>query len=183
MKSLILFLLTFTLMLTSCNNPEQENQLKEREAALLVKEEKFAEKEQDYEALKMMRDSLERLPTDTIIPVKIPENIIGKWNGKMICTESNCSEHVIGDLRNDLWEFTAEHLKITNKSGGEKIYTGKYNGSELKLTSENNSASTSQSVITLQLSSQTTGRIKGSREFTGNNCTSKFSVELEKIKN
>lgn len=183
MKSLILFLLTFTLMLTSCNNPEQENQLKEREAALLVKEEKFAEKEQDYEALKMMRDSLEHRPAETIIPVKIPENIIGKWNGKMICTESNCSEHVIGDLRNDLWEFTAEQLKITNKSGGEKIYSGKYTGSELKLTSENNSASTSQSVITLQLSSQMTGRIKGSREFTGNNCTSKFSVELEKIKN
>ncbi|MDQ0476025.1 MULTISPECIES: hypothetical protein [Chryseobacterium] len=183
MKSLILFLFTFTLMLTSCNKQGQENQIKEREAALLIKEEKFAEKEQDYEALKMLRDSLKHLPTDTINAVKIPEKILGKWNGKMICTESNCSEHVIGDLRNDLWEFTGDHLKITNKSGGEKIYTGKYNGSELKLTSENNSPATNQSVITLQLSDQTTGRIKGSREFTGNNCISKFSVELEKIKN
>lgn len=183
MKSLLIFLFAFTLTLNSCNNPEQENHLKEREETLQMKEKEFAAKEQDYESLKMMRDSLEHIPADTMNAIKLPENILGKWNGKMICTDSNCSEHVIGDLRNDLWEFSENHLKITNKSGGEKIYTGIYNGSELKLTSENSSPSTTQSVIILQLSDQTTGRIRGSREFNGNNCTSKFSVDLEKIKN
>ena len=183
MKSFLIFLFAFTLLLTSCNDQEKDNDLKKREATLQIKEHEFAAKVQDYESLKMMRDSLDHIPVDTMNAIKLPQNILGKWNGKMICTDSNCSEHVIGDLRNDLWEFSEDHLKITNKSGGEKIYTGKYNGTELKLTSENSSVPAGQSVITLQLSDQTTGRIKGSREFTGNNCTSKFSVDLEKIKN
>lgn len=182
MKFLVSFMLAFNLTLTSCNDQEKESQLKQRELTLLNKEKEFADKEQDYESLKAMRDSIEH-SSDSIVAVKIPENILGKWNGKMICTDSNCSEHVIGDLRNDIWEFSENGVKITNKSGGEKLYTTKYTGSEIKLTSENNVASPSQSVITLQLSEENKGRIKGSRDFTGNNCNSKFSVDLEKIKN
>ena len=173
-------------MFTSCTDQAKDDQLKAREETLLLKEKEFSAKEKDYESLKAMRDSLQNsvYSIDTVIVRKIPENIIGKWNGKMICTDSNCSEHVIGDLRNDIWEFSEEGVKISNKSGGEKLYNAKYSGSEIKLTSENNSATTTtQSVITLQLSEEKAGRIKGSREFTGNNCNSKFSVDLEKIKN
>lgn len=182
MKFLFIFFLGFTLTLTSCNDQEKDAQLKQRELALLNKEKEFADKEQDYESLKAMRDSIEQSP-DTIVAMKIPENILGKWNGKMICTDSNCSEHVIGDSRNDIWEFSEEGVKIINKSGGEKIYVAKYSDSEIKLISENNLTATPQSVITLQLTEDNTARIKGNREFTGNNCTSKFSVDLEKIKN
>lgn len=164
-------------MLTSCDNPDKDNQLKQREMNLLTKEQEFAAKEQDYESLKALRDSLEHA-TDTIAATKIPANIIGKWNGKMICTESNCSENVIGDQRNDIWEFSETGVTIINKSGGERTYRAKYTDTEIKLTSENNI-----STITLQLSDERTGRIKGTRELTGNNCLSKFSVDLEKIKN
>lgn len=182
MKSLTILLFSVFFILISCEKPADDTHLKEREATLLTKELEFAAKEQDYESLKSLRDSLE-LSSDTIITTKIPESILGKWNGKMICTESNCSEHVIGDSRNDLWEFSEDGVKITNKSGGEKIYTGKYSGSEIKLTTESSSTPPTLSVITLQLSEEKIGRIKGSREFTGNNCISKFSVDLEKIKN
>ena len=177
MKFLLIFIFSCSIMLTSCDNPEKDNQLKQREINLLTKEQEFAAKEQDYESLKAMRDSLEQV-TDSVVIIKIPQNILGKWNGKMICTDSNCSENVIGDQRNDIWEFTEDGVKIINKSGGERTYTGKYTGSEIKLTSENN-----LSAITLQVSAENTGRIKGSRELTGNNCLSKFSVDLEKIKN
>ena len=182
MKFLFIFFLGFTLMLISCTDQEKEDQLKKREETLLIKEQEFSVKEQEYESLKAMRDSLEHF-SDTIAAIKIPENILGKYNGKMICTDSNCSEHVIGDLRNDIWEFYEDGVKITNKSGGEKIYFAKYSGSEIKLTSESNSTAATQSVITLQLSDENSTRIKGSRDFTGNNCNSKFSVDLEKIKN
>ncbi|MCZ2084396.1 MAG: hypothetical protein LC112_08995 [Flavobacteriales bacterium] len=177
MKFLLIFLFSFSLILTSCDDPKKDNQLKEREKSLQIKEQEFAAKEQDYELLKAMRDSLEQI-SDTAIALKIPANILGKWNGKMICTDSNCSENVIGDQRNDIWEFSEDGVKITNKSGGERIYTAKYNGSEIKLSSDNNI-----SAITLQVSDDRIGRMKGIRELSGNNCLSKFSIDLEKIKN
>ena len=177
MKFLILFLSSVLLLLTSCKQSENTDQLKERETALLIKEKEFASKELEYESLKAMRDSLQHA-SNTIAVLKIPQNIIGKWNGKMICTDSNCSENVIGDQRNDFWEISQDSVKIINKSGGERRYAAKYTGSEIKLNSENN-----LSLITLQLSEEKIGRIKGSRELTGNNCVSKFSVELDKIKN
>ena len=182
MRFLLIFFLSFNLMLTSCTDKTKDDQLKKREEMLLVKEQEFSIKEQEYESLKAMRDSLEH-SNDTIAALKIPASILGKYNGKMICTESNCSEHVIGDSRNDIWEVYLDRVKITNKTGGEKIYLAKNSGSEIKLTSELNSPSTTQSVITLQLPLDNSTRIKGSREFTGNNCISKFSVDLEKIKN
>ena len=177
MKFLVLFLTSALLILTSCDQSDNSAQLKERETTLLIKEKEFAAKEQDYESLKAMRDSLQH-SSDTIAVLKIPQNIIGKWNGKMICTDSNCSENVIGDQRNDIWEFSQDSVKIVNKSGGERIYAAKFTGSEIKLNSENN-----LSLINLQVSEEKSGRIKGSRELSGNNCVSKFSVELEKMKN
>lgn len=187
MKFLLTFFLSFTLMLISCNDQDQdkEEQLKKREEVLLTKEKEFSAKEKDYESLIAMRDSLQKhvYTMDTVVVSKIPENIIGKYNGKMICTESNCSEHVIGDSRSDIWEVSQEGVKITNKNGGEKIYQATYSSTEIKLTSELNSTTSTQSVITLQIPIENTTRIKGMREFTGNNCNAKFSVDLEKIKN
>ena len=178
MKFFLLFFLSLTLTLTSCTDTTKEEQLKKREALLLTKEQEFLVIEKDYESLKAMRDSL-RQSTDTIVAaVKIPQHIIGKWNGKMICTESNCSEHVIGDLRNDIWEFSEDAVKIINKSGDERIYSVNYSGAEIRLTSEN-----SLSSITLQIAEDKLDRIKGSRELTGKDCLSKYSVELDKIKN
>jgi hypothetical protein len=74
-------------------------------------------------------------------------------------------------------------VKIINKSGSEKIYQPNYSGSEIKLTSELNLTTPTQSIITLQVPIEASTRIKGIREFTGNNCIAKFSVDLEKIKN
>lgn len=175
-------MLSLFLLTTSCNSSDQESKLKDRETALMNKEQEFLKKEQDYESLKAMRDSLEH-SNDTVVSIKIPENIIGKWNGKMICSESSCSENVIGDQRNDLWEFDEDGVKIINKSGGERMYSGKLINSEIRLVSENNASANNQSEITLQLSESKTGRMRGIRMFFGNNCTSKFSVELEKINN
>lgn len=172
-------------MLTSCTDQGKENQLKKREQILSSKEKEFSAKEKDYQSLRSMRDSLQKsvYTVDTVILSKIPENILGKYNGKMICTESTCSEHVIGDSRSDIWEVSQQGVKITNKNGGEKIYQAKYTESEIKLTAELNSTISTQSVITLQIPVENATRIKGIREFTGNNCSAKFSVDLEKIKN
>ena len=82
MKFLLTFFLGLTLMLTSCNDQEKEEQLKKREEVLLTKEKEFSAKEKDYESLIAMRDSLQKrvYTIDTVVVSKIPENIIGKYN-------------------------------------------------------------------------------------------------------
>lgn len=185
MKLPIFLSATFCLLFLSCENPDKEKQLDERENALLVRESEFATKLQEYETLKQLRDSLNTLPKmDTlIITSQIPEYVSGKWNGKMICTESDCSEHVIGDQRNDIWFFSDQNVKIINKTGGERNYTARMEGKELKLAADHNSGNPNNSEIVLQLPDESSERIKGVRTFSGNNCTSKFSIDLEKIKN
>lgn len=169
-------------MLNSCTDKKNDDPLKEREAILLMKEKEFDAKQQEYESLKAMRDSLQRAP-DSVVVEKIPAQILGKWTGKMICTDSNCSEHVIGDQRNDIWEFSEEGVTITNKTGGERMYTGRYSGSEIKFVSENSPAAASESTITLQIAEDKPERMKGLREVSGTDCLAKFSIDLEKIKN
>lgn len=176
--SIILFLSCF-LFATSCDNPEKEKQLNQRESELLTREQDLVAKQQEFAQLEALRDSIESLP-DSISTNHIPASIIGKYNGKMVCTESDCSENVIGDQRNDIWEISADGVKITNKTGGEKFYSGEYSNAELKLKSDK-SAGTSE--IILQMPDPNGNRIKGSRELKRETCTSKFSIELEKIKN
>ncbi|WP_027376957.1 hypothetical protein [Kaistella palustris] len=182
MKFPLLIFLCALLFLASCENPEKEDQLQQREQNLLLREQQFAAKQQDYEDLKAMRDSIKNIP-DTLSAVQLPDMILGKYNGKMICTDSDCSEHVIGDLRNDIWEILPTGVRITNKSGGDKFYTGKVTDSELKLKSEETAGTAASSEITLQITDPNLSRIKGVRELKRENCVAKFSVDLEKIKN
>lgn len=182
MKFYLLSLFSFLLIFISCADPNKDEDLKQRELTLLNKEKEFAAKQKDYEGLKVMRDSLQSL-SDTIIVAQMPDKILGRWNGKMICTESNCSEYVIGDLRNDIWEFKKDSVKITNKSGGERMYSSQISGSEIKLNSANDPLKTNKTEIIIQFPAENSDRMKGNREIVRENCTSKFSVDLEKIKN
>lgn len=182
MKSVLLLLLSLTFVVSACIDPQKEQALKERELKLFTKEQEFEAKQQEYEMLKKMRDSLMQQPDTTKIAT-LPEKILGRWNGKVICTESNCSEHVVGDLRNDTWEFSQDSVRIINNSGGERVYTSQINGSEIKLTSSNNVIKNNKIEIILQLPSEHPNRMKGLREITRDNCTAKFSVDLEKNKN
>lgn len=185
MKYLPMIFCCSLFLLYSCDNPEKEQQLKDRESALALKEQAFAEKEQKFESLKAIRDSLAQIDAeiDTVqISTSLPAEILGRYNGKMICTETDCTEHVIGDQRSDQWEFTENGAKITNKSGGETFYSGTYSNSEIKLKSEKGDPGSTVSEITLQIPDNLATRLKGTRELKRENCVSKFSVDLEKIK-
>ena len=179
MKIKLLFILMIVLTCFSCQDSQKEVQLNEREYQLSIKEKEFTTKEADYKSLLLMRDSLKQA-VDTAIVEIIPANLIGKWNGKMVCTDSNCSDYVINDQRNDIWDFTEGKVKIINKNGMTKNYLVKNLGTELKLTPEEES--NNSSTTTLKIPTGVSTRIKGVREFTGSNgCNAKFSVELEKI--
>ena len=184
------FLIFFALSLfvfNSCDFNKKNAELTEREQKLSQKEKKFALKENEYQNLIKMRDSLYS-KKDSVEYVILPPNILGKWNGKIICTESNCPENKIGDIRNDTWEFSENgsvvSAKVTNKAGNIRIYNGTYNGSEIRLKFKSDSAAAKKTEINIVLNDIQDTKIKGTRELIGdNNCVSSFSVDLDKSKN
>lgn len=180
----ILVITLFAAALAGCSDNNKEDTLAQREEALTLKEQEFLAKESEYQQLLALRDSLadtaEQMPVESVLP----EEIMGKWSGKMICTESSCTEHVVGDQRNDTWEFSPTGLKITSKTGGERHFAGSVSGTELKLSSTDSATAASRSKITLGLADLASSRLKGQRELIGkDNCVAKFTVELEKAKN
>ncbi|KMQ72317.1 hypothetical protein [Chryseobacterium koreense] len=181
------FLLIAALSWSSCNFKEKSEELKVREQKLLEKEKAFAMKESDYQNLLKMRDSL-YAAKDTIQAIPLPDNILGKWSGKMICVDSNCPENMIGDIRNDNWEFSENgqkiSAKVTNKAGNIRIYTGSFNGSEIRLSYQSDSTAAKKSYVNIILNDLKDTKIRGTRDVIGdNNCTSRFSIDLDKSKN
>ena len=183
---LIFFALSF-FILNSCDFSKKKAELTEREQKIAQREKEFALKENEYQNLIKMRDSLlsEKDSVETMI---LPQHFLGKWNGKIICTDSNCPENMIGDIRTDIWEFSENgsviSAKVTNKSGNIRIYNGTYNGSEMRLNFKSDSSAVKKAEIKIVLNDLQESKIKGTRESMGeNNCISRFSVDLEKSKN
>lgn len=187
MKFPVFIFINALLFLGSCTDKEKLAKLQLREEQLTEREKEFSSKEAEYQTLLKMRDSL-KSNKDSIILHVVPEYILGRWKGKMICTESNCPENMIGDQRSDIWEFSQDEetlsAKVTSKSGGSRIYSGIYTGSELKLKFKSDSSSAKRIEINILLKEIQNNRMKGTREILGeNNCISRFSLEMEKSKN
>ncbi len=186
-KSPFFFLFVVSLLvLNSCDFNKKNAELMLREEKLLEKEKAFSLKESEYQNLIKMRDSL-LARKDSLQTFAIPEHILGRWSGKMICTESNCPENVIGDTRTDTWEFSENgsviSAKVTNKTGNARIYTGKYNGSEIHFKFISDSTATNKTEINIVLNDLQENKIKGFRDVIGqNSCVSRFSVDLDKSK-
>lgn len=183
-SSIIFFIIL--LMFTSCTDSEKEKKLQERENSLMLKEKEFAAKEDEYRNLIAMRDSITQ-QADSVVVNNLPANILGKWNGKMVCTESSCAEHAIGDQRTDVWEFSENGktvlAKVTDRSGNLKVYSGSYSNSELNLQSKEDSTSTRKTEINLIWNNLQANSLKGARKvIANNNCVAKFTLELEKSK-
>ena len=184
MRILPLIFIVALFCLNSCTDSEKEKQLQIREEILSTKEKTFAAKEVEFQALLQMRDSLKSSENHVEIQNVLPSSLLGKWNGKMICTDSNCADHIIGDQRNDLWEFTPDALKIINKTGGERIFQAEVTSSEIKFTSADSITTSTSVEMVFNLNDLSEGRWKGSRSLTGkNDCVAQFSIDLQKIKN
>jgi hypothetical protein len=170
------------ILLTSCDNRKKENDLTLREQQLLEKEKSFAQKESEYQSLLKMRDSI-FAKKDSVKIVVWPAEIAGPWTGKVICTESNCSDYVVGDQRTDTWEFDSDSIqlvtKIINNNNLVRLYSGKFENNEAKLTFKTDSTSKKQVEMNVLLNDFSANKIRGTRTIAvDNNCMAKFSVEL-----
>lgn len=177
----ILFVVAISLFLTACDDKKKETELAAREKQLLEKEKIFAQKESEYQVLLKMRDSIFS-KKDSVKVVVWPDEIKGQWTGKVICTESNCSDYVVGDQRTDTWEFDSDSIqlvtKIINNNNLVRIYSGKYENNEIKLNYKTDSTAKKQVEMNVLLNEISPNKIRGTRTVTVDQCMAKFSVEL-----
>ena len=154
-----------------------------REKELLNKEKSFAQKEAEYQSLLKMRDSIfNHQNSDSIRIIKWSNEISGAWTGKVICTESNCSDYVVGDQRTDTWEFDSDSIqlftKIINNNNLVRLYSGKFENNEIKLNFKTDSTAKKQVDMNVLLNDISPNKIRGIRTVAVDNCVAKFSVEL-----
>lgn len=170
----------------ACNDQKREQALDKREQALIVKEMKFAAKAAEYQSLLQMRDSLLSKKTDTPAVQKWPPGIPGNWNGKILCSESNCSDYVVGDQRSDTWVFASDSTsiftKIINSGKLLRVYTASADSTQIKLHYKTDSTATRKVDIKIVLSPAGNNLLKGTQTISVNNkCTARFSVELVRV--
>ncbi|MCD9853426.1 hypothetical protein LUD75_01825 [Epilithonimonas sp. JDS] len=178
-----LLLLSLTIFLFSCKENEREKQLDIREKILSEKENIFAQKESEFQSLLKMRDSLYAKKTDSVIVPTWPVDILGKWSGKVICTESTCSDYVIGDQRTDVWEFVNDSLQtsvnVYSNNNLVRTYSGKLENNEIRLNFKTDSTAAKLVDMNILLNEISPGKMRGKRTITvNNNCSAAFSVEL-----
>lgn len=180
-----LLFLTIALILFSCNN-KKEQELLLRENTLLEREKQFEDKEAEYDKLLKMKDSLLSVSKvkDTLPKIQgWPENLKIKWNSKMICKESNCSNYVIGDQRTEIWEFTSDstgmYTNVVSNNQIKRVFTGQYLENKIVLDSAKETSAKTKIKVSVVLDDIKNNIIKGTQTVVGqDNCTAKFSVEL-----
>ncbi|MBE8726520.1 hypothetical protein [Flavobacterium hungaricum] len=180
-----LLLLFFFSVLLSCGH-KKEQELTARENEILKREQQFADKEAEYQKLLDMRDSLNALKTveDSVPKIKNwPKNIAVSWNSKIVCRESNCSNYVIGDQRNEVWQFvsdsTGNYANVINNNKLIRVYSGLYDAEKITLDFTEDNTAKNKLKINIVLDDVKESVIKGTQTIIGqDNCTAKFSVEL-----
>jgi len=181
-RLLILILIPFFI---SCNN-KKEQELTERENLLLERENKFADKEAEYELLLKMKDSIQSTlqVKDSVLKIQVwPDSLRTKWNSKIICRESNCSNYVIGDQRSEIWDFVSDstgmYANVLSNNQIKRVFRGQYLVNKIILDSARESSAKNTIKIDVVLDDIKDNVIKGTQTITGqDNCKAKFSVEL-----
>lgn len=181
LKNSLFIIICISFFFIACDDNKKEKDLLVRERQLLEKEKLFAQKESEYQALLKMRDSIFS-KKDSVKIVTWPADIAGSWTGKVICTESNCNDYVVGDQRIDTWEFDSDSTqlstKIINNNNLVRVYSGKFENSEVKLNYKTDSAAKKQVEMNVLLNEFSPNKIRGTRTIAVDKCLAKFSVEL-----
>lgn len=171
--------------LLSCQDSEKEKMLEQREAALKEKERAFGKKEADYQLLLKWRDSLMQKRSDTTLVRRWPQELLGEWNSRIVCKASNCSDYVIGDTRNDIWEFTQDstrlYVNVRDRKRLVRVYRARYNNQQIQLFFATDSTAKKQVEMQVVLDEISGSRLRGTRTVTlGGNCSASFDVTLTK---
>ncbi len=177
--------LLFCIGLLSCVDNKKEKMLEQREAALKEKERAFGKKEADYQLLLKWRDSVMQKRADTTVVQRWPQELLGEWNSRIVCKASNCSDYVIGDTRNDIWEFTQDstrlYVNVRDRKRLVRVYRARYDNQQIQLFFATDSTAKKQVEMQVVLDEISGSRLRGTRTVTlGGNCSASFDVTLNK---
>lgn len=176
-------------MLGGCQQDNRAQQLDAREAALAKREQALSSKEDDYQSLLKLRDSLSlahhaNVLDSTASPQKLwTDSLLGEWDSRLLCTSTTCKGYVIGDQRTEQWRFLKDsigfYLDVRGKGNSVKRYRAQVNDDihELALSAESDGQSAAQTLLTF---THITGNtFRGQQRSTGaDNCKLVFSVQL-----
>jgi len=193
----ILPFLMLVFFAVSCGNSDREQQLYQREKALQIRIDSFAAKESEYRSLLRMKDSIAVLDSvkkhnDSLNLIAVKpwaDSLAGKWNGRIICTESNCNDYVIGDQRVNTWDFMNDTLRLyanllNNKNEIVRTYNADFNGEHIVLVHQTDPSVAKSVQIRTLLNTIQKDKLKGTYTIIKeNDCIAKFSIELTRPSN
>jgi len=176
----------FCTIITACNSGGSAD-LKIREARLAQQEQEFAQKQADYKSLLAMRDSLNAAKSTNLdsaeVPQTWPDSIQGQWNSRLVCRSSTCNSYVIGDQRNEQWQFLADSgglfVRATSRNKTVQLFKGTLRDNQIILNKERDSIGDHMAQIQIKLDMLGSKIIKGTQIIrTKADCEANFSVEL-----
>ncbi|MDB5263618.1 MAG: hypothetical protein JWQ14_2901 [Adhaeribacter sp.] len=194
MRWILYVTLLFIFTGSGCGLREREASVQERETALGQREKALLEKEnilqlKEAELANREQQLKKATPPDTInqptVDVINPA-LVGRWNARMMCTETTCTGSAVGDTKTETWEISYQDGQVVAKAmTGEnlaRIYTGTYRNDLLQLTERvelSAAAPATQMVVRLTLVDPTT--LEGQREIIrSGDCKIVYALQLNK---
>jgi hypothetical protein len=186
MKKVLLLPLVM-LFLCGCQNQEREKRLVQREAELAQREQELLIRENRLNMLeqrlaKQAQDSTQKASVDSAGV----DNLVGTWNTRMNCIETDCPGSAIGDSKTEQWQISYEAgaflVKATVNNQIARVYSGTLTGNTLELTAQHlPNESLPDASITAQLEVVGDQRLQGRRVIDRpNTCRIVYALDMTK---
>lgn len=188
---IVLLFAAGVLLFAGCTYKNQERELEQRRAALNEKEQQLVLKEQSLdlreqvlnEREKVIDSTTKKIANDSLY-LKYPA-IPGKWNVKMVCTDTNCPGSAIGDTKNEQWEFAFQDNSVivsaTSNNKLVRVYSGSIQDGSMKLSLSHDFPDSLSSSMTVRLQLISEKEMTGEREIVqSSGCRIIYSLQLKK---
>lgn len=165
---------------------KREQELNQKEQELLLWEKDLQLKEDSLKLIIALRDSASLYDSTSAVP----QEILGTWTTKMVCTQSSCSGSVLGDTKVEQWLISAQKKIVivqamNNKMQISRIYTGSMNEKGLISLQTSridvNSPDNKMTTINVLLEKKGDNSMEGQREIIqADNCRVVYSLSLKR---
>lgn len=138
----ILTLIISSSMLSGCDLLNREQEVERRATALNKREMELNQRETLLREEQIQLDSMAHLQKIDTASSNYTL-LLGSWNVKMICTETNCPGSAIGDTKTEQWEFVKQDnillaIALSNNKLS-RIYTGDFSNEEIRMEAQSDS--------------------------------------------
>jgi len=181
----------FLIFLTGCDYKKREQALKQKESELNKREEELVLREKalqlQEEEFKKKKSGFDSLTSKVLKDTgTYNADLVGNWDVKMNCIETNCPGSAIGDTKTEQWQILYDQNKVVaNAIVNQRIvrtYVGTHSNNIIELEVQP-ADSLSQPIAKIQVHLQlkSNNYIEGRREITQQeNCRIVYSLTMNK---